>query len=261
MTPPLLEVENLSVHFTGRRSWFGAAPPPVRAVDDVSFTLAPREILGLVGESGSGKTTLARAILRLIPASMGCVRFEGRALQGLSQRALRPVRRRMQVVFQDPYASLNPRMTAGENVAEGLRLHGVGERRARAEMVALLLEQLGLPAEAAARYPHEFSGGQRQRIGIARALYHNPAILIMDEATAALDNETEREIVSVLETFRGEKTLITIAHRLTTIQRCDNLFFLSGGRIAASGSYRELEAGNPLFQRMIQAAKANADTL
>ena len=261
MTPPLLEVENLSVHFTGRRSWFGAAPPPVRAVDDVSFTLAPREILGLVGESGSGKTTLARAILRLIPASLGCVRFEGRALQGLSQRALRPVRRRMQVVFQDPYASLNPRMTAGENVAEGLRLHGVGERRARAEMVALLLEQLGLPAEAAARYPHEFSGGQRQRIGIARALAVQPSLIVADEPVSALDMSIQAQILNLLldQQERRGLGLLFIGHDLSVIRHfCDRVMVLYLGRIVEIGPTEAVFADprHPYSRALIDAAPA-----
>jgi len=174
LSDALLQVSELSVHFAARRAWFRRAPPAVRAVQEVSFSVAPREIVGLVGESGSGKSTLARAILCLTAATAGSVRFDGIELLSREGRALKDVRRGMQVIFQDPYASLNPRMSAGQNIAEGLLLQ---EKSARpvAAAVADLLHQVGLPRAAANRYPHEFSGGQRQRIGIARALAVQPS--------------------------------------------------------------------------------------
>ncbi len=229
MTDRVLQVSNLSVHFAARRAWYRAAPPSVRAVDDVSFSIAPREIVGLVGESGSGKSTLARAILQLITATSGSVRFDGEELIGLDARALKNARRRMQVIFQDPYASLNPRMTAGQSIAEGLLLQGVSSPRERAATVADLLVQVGLPAEAADRYPHEFSGGQRQRIGIARALAVQPTLILADEPVSALDMSIQAQILNLLldQQERRGLALLFIGHDLSVIRHfCDRIMVL-----------------------------------
>jgi len=258
MSEPLLEVGGLSVHFAPRRSWFRRAPPPLRAVQEVSFTIAPREILGLVGESGSGKSTLARAILRLIPATSGSVRYDGTELSGLEGRALKAVRRGMQVIFQDPYASLNPRMTAGQNIGEGLLLQGQSARQT-AGAVADLLHQVGLPRSAANRYPHEFSGGQRQRIGIARALAVQPRLLIADEPVSALDMSVQAQILNLLLDQQQERGLamLFIGHDLSVIRRfCDRVLVLYLGRIVECGTIEELfgDPRHPYTRALIDAA-------
>ncbi len=238
MTEALLEVAHLSVHFSSPRAWYRTPVPPVKAVEDVSFSVAPREIVGLVGESGSGKSTLARAVLRLIEPTSGSVRFAGAELLGLDAQALKSVRRRMQVVFQDPYASLNPRMTAGDNIGEGLLLQGMTSRRARAAAVADLLLQVGLPAAAAQRYPREFSGGQRQRIGIARALAVQPALLVADEPVSALDLSIQAQILNLLLDQQEQRglALLFIGHDLSVIRHfCDRVMVLYLGRIVESG--------------------------
>jgi oligopeptide/dipeptide ABC transporter ATP-binding protein len=255
----LLEVNHLSVHFASRRGWFGAAAPPVKAVDDVSFAVAPREILGLVGESGSGKSTLARAILRLIEATQGSVRFDGTELTGLAPAALKRVRRRMQVIFQDPYASLNPRMTAGGNIGEGLVLQGVHSRAERDAQVADLLTQVGLPADAHRRYPHEFSGGQRQRIGIARALAVQPTLILADEPVSALDLSIQAQILNLLleQQERRGLALLFIGHDLSVIRHfCDRIMVLYLGRIVEIGPTEAVftDPRHPYTRALIDAA-------
>jgi oligopeptide/dipeptide ABC transporter ATP-binding protein len=256
----LLEVSGLSVHFAARRAWLRKAPPPVRAVHDVSFNIAPREIVGLVGESGSGKSTLARAILRLIAATSGSVRFEGVELLGLEGGSLKDMRRGMQVIFQDPYASLNPRMTAGQNIAEGLVLQGQSARRIPAT-VADLLQQVGLPGEAAHRYPHEFSGGQRQRIGIARALAVQPRLIVADEPVSALDMSIQAQILNLLLDKQEQRglALLFIGHDLSVIRHfCARVMVLYLGRIVESGP-TEAVFGNPRHpytRALIDAAPA-----
>jgi oligopeptide/dipeptide ABC transporter ATP-binding protein len=246
LSAALLEVTNLSVHFAARRPWFRRAPQPVRAVHEVSFHVAPREIVGLVGESGSGKSTLARAILRLIAATSGSVRFDGVELLGLEGRSLKDMRRGMQVIFQDPYASLNPRMTAGQNMAEGLVLQGHSARLIPAA-VADLLQQVGLPGEAAQRYPHEFSGGQRQRIGIARALAVQPRLIVADEPVSALDMSIQAQILNLLLDKQEQRglALLFIGHDLSVIRHfCDRVMVLYLGSIVESGPTEEV-FGNP----------------
>ncbi|RYY91229.1 MAG: ABC transporter ATP-binding protein, partial [Comamonadaceae bacterium] len=174
MTTPLLEVVNLRKHYTSPRRWLTPDRPPIQAVDDVSFAVATGETLSLVGESGCGKTTTAKSVLRLVEPTSGSVKLAGEELVGLSKEQMRQRRREMQIIFQDPYASLNPRLTAGEAVAEPLRNFGVGIRKERDERVQWLFAKVGLRPEAAKKYPHEFSGGQRQRLGIARALALQP---------------------------------------------------------------------------------------
>jgi oligopeptide/dipeptide ABC transporter ATP-binding protein len=236
-TAPLLSVRDLHVHFSLRRGWLGRGHGAVRAVDGVSFSIAPGRSLGLVGESGSGKTTLARAVLRLIPPTSGRVQFAGRDLGGLGVAELRALRRDMQVVFQDPFGSLDPRMTVGDIIAEPLRAHGLARGRAAASRVAELLCGVGLRPEHSARYPREFSGGQRQRIAIARALATSPRLIICDEPVSALDVSVQSQIINLLSDLAGgDRSHLLISHNLAVVrQLCDEVAVLYLGRIVESG--------------------------
>ena len=218
---PLLEVQNLKVHFPVKHGVFSRARESVKAVDDVSFSIAPGETLGLVGESGCGKTTLGRAIVRLIEPTAGSVRFEGEDLARMSGTALRALRRKLQMIFQDPYGSLNPRMTVENIIGEALDIHGLAENRsARAKRVAELLKAVGLDAAYAQRYPHEFSGGQRQRIGIARALAVEPKLIVCDEPVSALDVSVQAQIINLLQDLQQERGIayLFIAHDLAVVE-------------------------------------------
>ncbi|MFO1192080.1 MAG: dipeptide ABC transporter ATP-binding protein [Rhodoferax sp.] len=216
---PLLQVDGLVKHFPVRRGILGRVQGAVRAVDGVSFTLAAGETLGVVGESGCGKSTLGRLVLRLIEPTAGSIRFGGQDLGALPAAALRAQRRAMQIIFQDPYSSLNPRMTVGQTLAEPLRLHGLhaGQEERR---VQALLETVGLVARHARRYPHEFSGGQRQRIGIARALAVEPRLIVCDEAVSALDVSVQAQVVNLLQDLQQQLGLayIFIAHDLAVVK-------------------------------------------
>jgi oligopeptide/dipeptide ABC transporter ATP-binding protein len=219
---PLLEVDHLSVRFpVGRAGFWGRQMTFVHAVDDVSFAIRKGETLGLVGESGSGKTTTGRAVLRRITPSEGTIRFDGRDITAVSGEQLRQLRQHMQLVFQDPYASLNPRMTVLELVAEPLVVHGRAKspEKARDEVIALL-ERCGLPAEMAERHPHAFSGGQRQRIGIARALALRPEFIVADEPVSALDVSVRAQVVNLLQDLQYELglTYLFIAHDLSVVR-------------------------------------------
>ena len=216
----LLRVNNLVKHFPIRRGLVGRAREWVRAVDDVSFTLGRRQTLGLVGESGCGKTTVGRTILRLIPATSGEVWFQGESVLGLSGRRLRVLRRGMQIIFQDPYASLNPRMTVASIVGEPLVIHRLARGGAIRDRVAELLTRVGLPTSALDRYPHEFSGGQRQRIGIARALALNPDFIVCDEPTSALDVSIRAQVINLLGELQAEFGLsyLMISHDLGVVR-------------------------------------------
>jgi len=216
MSEVLLEVDNLVKHFHIR----GHATP-VRAVDGVSFTIHRGETLGLVGESGCGKTTTGRCILQLERPTSGRIMFEGVDLTTLEHQALRAVRRRVQVIFQDPYSSLNPRMTIGQMLAEPLEVHGiVREKAARAERVRELLTQVGLSPQHARRYPHQLSGGQRQRVGIARALAMEPSLIVCDEPVSALDVSIQAQIINLLEDLQSRLglTYLFIAHDLSVVR-------------------------------------------
>src|SRR5690625_3569124 len=193
---PLLSIRNLYKRFPVRGSLFSRQRSQVHAVEDVSFAIQKGHVVGLVGESGSGKTTTGRAVLRLIEPTAGEILFEGVDLMKLSNAEMRPYRRRMQIIFQDPFASLNPRMTVESIIAEGLRVHGLASGTARRERVVELLEQVGLGADHLRKYPHEFSGGQRQRIGIARALAVDPAFIVADEPVSALDVSIQAQVVN-----------------------------------------------------------------
>ena len=210
---PLLAVEGLTVHFQSRLG-------VIHAVDGVNFTIEPGETVGLVGESGCGKSTLGKAIVGLISATRGTIRLDGIAISALSRRAMRPHRRSVQMIFQDPYASLNPRLTVGRIIEEPLIVHGLGDGRSRREQVAALMGRVGLHPEAADRYPHEFSGGQRQRVGIARALALNPRLIICDEPVSALDVSMQAQVVNLLVDLQRERGLsyLFISHDLSVVQ-------------------------------------------
>jgi oligopeptide transport system ATP-binding protein len=221
----------------------------VKAVSEVSFAIAAGETLGLVGESGCGKSTLGRTILRLTEPSAGTIRFDGQDLTRMGHEQLRPARRHMQMIFQDPYASLNPRMTVGAAIGEPLEIHGLAAgAAARAARVSELLDRVGLPADAARRYPHEFSGGQRQRIGIARALAVKPKFIVCDEPISALDVSIQAQIVNLLQDLQREEqlTYLFISHDLKIVQHiCDRVAVMYLGRIVEIGPATGLY-GQPL---------------
>ncbi len=220
MSEPLLQVRDVRTHFPVRGGVLGRVRGHVKAVDGVSFDVRRGETLGLVGESGCGKSTLGRTLLRLLEPTSGSIRFEGRELTGLSQRELRPLRRRMQLVFQDPYASLNPRLTVRDILGEPFAIHGLERGREREEKVAGLVELMGLRRDALERYPHEFSGGQRQRIGIARAIALRPDLIVADEPISALDVSIQAQIVNLLVDLQRELglTYVFIAHDLKIVE-------------------------------------------
>jgi oligopeptide transport system ATP-binding protein len=240
----LLEVRHLVKHFTVGGGFFGGPPGVVRAVDDVSFAIRRGETLGLVGESGCGKTTTGRCILQLEQPTSGQVIFEGRDLTGLDATALRAVRRRMQVIFQDPYASLNPRMTVGQILEEPIAVHGLIPGRAgRRERVRELLRRVGLLPQHADRYPHQLSGGQRQRVGIARALAVEPALIVCDEPVSALDVSIQAQIINLLEDLQTELglTYLFIAHDLAVVRHIsDRVAVMYLGKIVELADRRDV---------------------
>ncbi|HVE69866.1 MAG TPA: dipeptide ABC transporter ATP-binding protein [Thermoanaerobaculia bacterium] len=217
---PLLVVRDLQKYFPVKRGVLARVVANVKAVDGISFGVARGETLGLVGESGSGKTTVGRCILRLIEPSHGTIEFENTNLLELNAGDMRRMRRHMQIVFQDPYASLNPRMTVGTIVAEPLIIHGGMNKAERTDRVAQLLEKVGLSPDYRKRYPHEFSGGQRQRIGVARALATNPKFLVLDEPVSALDVSVQAQVVNLLQDLQEELglTYLFIAHDLSVVE-------------------------------------------
>jgi len=255
----LLRVENLKVHFPVKSTILRRHLGDVKAVDGIDLTLAAGETLGIVGESGCGKTTAGQAILRLIEPTAGSIVFHGRDITKLGRRALRPLRREMQIVLQDPFSSLDPRMTVRSIVAEPLRVHGVGESaRDRRKRVDELLELVGLQSELGSRFPHEFSGGQRQRIGIARALALNPQLLILDEPISALDVSIQAQIVNLLEELQQELSLayLLIAHDLAVVKHiCDRVAVMYLGKIAEAGTRDEIYESpvHPYTQALLSA--------
>jgi peptide/nickel transport system ATP-binding protein len=220
MNAPLLQVRNLKKHYVAPRRWLAPVKPPVQAVDDVSFEVARGETLSLVGESGCGKTTTAKSVLRLIEPTAGSVKLEGEELVGLTREQMRQRRRELQIIFQDPYASLNPRLSAGDIVAEPLRNFGVGNAKERNERVQWLFSKVGLRPEAAKKFPHEFSGGQRQRLGIARALALQPKLIVCDEPVSALDVSVQAQVVNLLMDLQEEFGIayLFVAHDLAVVR-------------------------------------------
>jgi oligopeptide transport system ATP-binding protein len=233
-TPALVELENVTKHFPVKQGVFSRARGVVHAVEDVTLTVYKGETLGIVGESGCGKSTTARLMLRLLDPTAGTVSFEGRDITKLSQRRLRSVRREMQMVFQDPYASLNPRKTVEQIVAQPFAIHGgVSSREARLR-VKNLLKTVGLSPEHSTRYPHEFSGGQRQRIGIARAMALNPKLVVCDEPVSALDVSVQAQILNLLRSLQGEfdLTYVFISHDLSVMRQiCTRIAVMYLGRV------------------------------
>jgi oligopeptide transport system ATP-binding protein len=245
--PPLLEVRHLVKYFS-RKQGLWRPPSIVKAVDDVSFAVGEGEMFGLVGESGSGKSTTGRCILRLIEPTSGDVFFRGENVLQFSRARMRQARREMQIVFQDPYSSLNPRMKAGDIVEEPLIIHHLGEKKERRDRVAELFTLVGLDRSHLTRYPHEFSGGQRQRIGIARALALNPALIVADEAVSALDVSIQAQVVSLMLDLkeRFKLTYLFIAHDLRLVEHiCTRVAVMYLGRIVELGDTPALFA-NPV---------------
>ena len=257
MTPPLLEVRHLVKHFV-RRQGLWRPPSLVRAVDDVSFAIDEGEMFGLVGESGSGKSTTGRCILRLIEPTAGEVRFRGENVLGFSRAEMRRARRDMQIVFQDPYSSLNPRMRAGDIVEEPLIIHALGSKTERRARVAELFQLVGLDPAHLTRYPHEFSGGQRQRIGIARALALNPALIVADEPVSALDVSIQAQVVRLMLDLqeRLKLTYLFIAHDLRLVEHiCRRVAVMYLGKIVEMGETRALFASprHPYTRALLSA--------
>lgn len=236
----LLDIDDLKVHFPVRKGFFSRTVDKVHAVDGVSFTLKKGETLGIVGESGCGKTTTALAVLRLIQPSGGKVYFKGKDMSGMTDAELKILRRDLQVVFQDPYSSLNPRKTVHRTLYDPMKIHGMYQAGEREDRVDYLLEKVGLTPEQGNRFPHEFSGGQRQRIGIARALVLNPDIVIADEPVSALDVSIQSQIINLLIDLQEEFRLsyIMISHDLAVIEHmCDQVIVMYLGKVVEMATY------------------------
>ncbi len=276
MTAPILELQGLAKHFPTKIAWPSQreqpAPPhvrawraltrmptTVRAVADIDLAIAPGETVGLVGESGCGKSTLGRTLLRLVEPTAGKILFEGRDVTHLTAAELRPLRRRMQMIFQDPYASLDPRMSIGTAIAEPLEIHHLGATKAdRRARVDALLTKVGLRSDTATRYPHELSGGQRQRVGIARALAVEPAFLVCDEPISALDVSIQAQIVNLLQDLQADAklTYLFISHDLHIVRHiCDRVAVMYLGRIVELATANALyaEPRHPYTQALLSA--------
>ncbi|MFN7560024.1 MAG: ABC transporter ATP-binding protein [bacterium] len=257
-TPPILQVRGLKTYFPIRKGVLQRTVGYVKAIDGVDFDVLPGETLGLVGESGCGKTTVGRSILRLIPATEGSVVFDGQEVFGASGTSLRALRRQMQIVFQDPGGSLNPRMRVAGIVGEPLLVHGiVGKDRLRHEVEQILIK-CGMPAAAADRYPHEFSGGQKQRIGIARALALRPRFIVCDEPTSALDVSVQAQILNLLQDLQKELGLsyLFISHDMAVInQMCRRIAVMYKGKIVEAGPRGEIinNPQHPYTQSLLSA--------
>lgn len=240
---PLLRVDGLKKYFPVHRGFLQRAGDPVRAVDGVDLEIQPHQTLGLVGESGCGKSTVARLILRLLDPDDGTVRFDGREITALNERAFKPLRKQIQMIFQDPYSSLNPRLTVAQTISDGVRMTGVKDKLDQRERIHQLLQMVGMPAASADRYPHEFSGGQRQRVGIARALSVAPQLILCDEPISALDVSIQAQIINLLKDIQTELglTYLFISHDLNVVSYiCDHVCVMYRGRIVETAPVLEL---------------------
>ena len=255
---PVLEVTDLKKHFPVKKGLLRRTVGQVYAVDGISFTINEGETLGLVGESGCGKTTAGRAVLRLIEPTSGSVKVEGNEIVGLSKAEMRPYRREMQIVFQDPFSSLNPRMTAGDIVGEPLQVHGVNRAKERQEKVAALFARVGLRPAQMANYPHQFSGGQRQRIGIARALALGPKLIVGDEPVSALDVSIQAQVINLLQDLQRERKLsyLFISHNLAVVEHISHrIAVMYLGRIVEYADTRTIftRAQHPYTEALLAA--------
>jgi ABC-type oligopeptide transport system ATPase subunit len=256
---PLIEVQNLKTYFPVRTGVLRRHTGDIRAVDDVSFSIEEGSTVGLVGESGSGKSTIGKTLLKLVPATGGTVRYNGTDILPLSESEFRPLRRELQMIFQDPFGSLNPRHSVLEIVGEALEIHFPAlTRLERTDRVAELLRQVGLQPEMMRRYPHEFSGGQRQRIGIARALAVRPRFIVCDEAVSALDVSVQAQIVNLLQDLQEELglTYLFIAHDLAVVEHIsDHVLVMHRGRIVESAGAEEIYRNpqHPYTRKLLEA--------
>ena len=234
---PILLARDLKKYFAVRRGFLQRTGTAVRAVDGVDFTIMPNQTLGLVGESGCGKSTVARLILRLLQPDSGRIWFCDEEISEYNEREFKPLRKQIQMIFQDPYSSLNPRMTVAQSIAEGVRISGISDKTAQRRRIEQLLDMVGMPSATADRYPHEFSGGQRQRVGIARALSVSPRLILCDEPISALDVSIQAQIINLLKDLQDELGLsyLFISHDLNVVSYiCDHVSVMYRGRIMES---------------------------